>query len=151
MEKVAGRCEGFPTTGSNVGSNVCSCGLRQVSLRKHLDDAVNRALQMDHRDFIVSHRPMTKQLGLVVVDERSTYGDLDPVVSRSQEHAQLSLTTRCILQHGAPEQLSGDPAFNNAAMRAFCVKHDIAWSPRPPHRHNSIGLVERRIGVIKQV
>jgi hypothetical protein len=56
-----------------------------------------------------------------------------------------------ILQHGAPEQLSGDPAFNNAAMRAFCVKHDIAWSPRLPRRHNSISLVERRIGVIKQV
>jgi hypothetical protein len=147
MEKVAGRCEGCPATGSDVGSR----GLRQVSLRKHLDDAVNRALQMDHGDFIVSHRPVTKQLGLVVVDERSTYGELDPFASRSEEHAQLPLTTRWILQHGAPEQLSGDPAFNNAAMRAFCVKHDIVWSPRPPRCHDSIGLVERRIGVIKQV
>jgi hypothetical protein len=81
MEKVASRCAGCPATGRNVGSR----GLRQVSLRKHMDDAVNRALQMDHGDFFVSHRPMTKQLGLVVVDERSTYGELDPVASRSQE------------------------------------------------------------------
>jgi hypothetical protein len=92
---------------------------------------------------------MTKQLGLVVVDEKSTYGGSYPIASRSQEHAQLSLTTRWILQHGAQELLSGDPAFKNADMRAFCLKHDIAWSPRPPRRHSSIGLVERRIGVIK--
>jgi hypothetical protein len=43
MEKVAGRCEGCPETCSNVGSR----GLRQVSLRKPLGDAVNRTLQMD--------------------------------------------------------------------------------------------------------
>jgi hypothetical protein len=71
-----------------------SRGLRQVFLRKHLDDPVNRALEMDHGDFIVSHRPTTKQLGLVVVDEKSTYGELDPIASRSQKHAQFSLTTR---------------------------------------------------------
>jgi hypothetical protein len=55
------------------------------------------------------------------------------------------------LQHSAPEQLSGDPAVNNAAMCAFCVKHDIAWSPLPPRHHNSIGPVKRLIDVIKQV
>jgi hypothetical protein len=90
MEKFAGRCERCPATGNNV----CSRGLRHVSLRKHWDEAVNRALQMDRGDFIVSHRPMTKQLGQVVADERSTYGELDPVASRPQEHAQLSLTKR---------------------------------------------------------
>jgi hypothetical protein len=55
--------------------------LCQVFLRKHWDDAVYRALEMDHGDFIVSHRPTTKQLGLVVVDEKSTYVELDPIAS----------------------------------------------------------------------
>jgi hypothetical protein len=92
----------------------------------------------------VSHRPVTKQFCLVAVA-------LDSFVSRSYKYAQLSLTTRRILQHGAPERLSGDLEFNNLEMRTFCVNHDIAWSSRPPRRHHSIGSIEKRIGVIKQV
>lgn len=148
LQKVAVRCESCPLTGSNIGS----AGLRRVSLTKHLHPEGNRMLEIDHVSHVLSMLPVVRErLCLSLACKSTGYGETPPVTSKSLPVAIAAIESTWILRHGAPEAIAGDPGLGGKVMTAFCEQHGIQWEARPPRRHNTIGVVERRNGVMRQV
>lgn len=148
LVKVAERCDVCPLTGSNVGS----AGLRRVSLTKFVHPEGNRLLEVDHVSHVVSVNPVVRErLCLSMACKSTGYGESPPVANKGLPVAVASIELTWILRHGAPEAISADPGLGGKVMKAFCDEHQIRWEPRPPRRHNTIGVVERRNGVMRMV
>lgn len=148
LQKIVRRCDSCPLTGSNVSS----AGLRRVSLTKNLHPQGNRLVEIDHVSHVLSSSPAVReQLCLSMACNSTGYGETPPVASKSLPVAVATIEQVWILRHGAPEMLAGDPGLGGRVMSAFCEQHSIVWEPRPPRRHNAIGVVERRNGVMRLV
>lgn len=147
LKDVATKCITCPGTGNNVDPR----GLTKVSMTKHLRNDCNLAVQMDHCDMITSYDPLQKSQQLVMVDEDSSYSECTTAINKTPLHAMGLFHHVWLMRYGAPAQLSGDPAFNCTDVHNFCARNNILWVSKPPRRHNTIGLVERRIGVVKSI
>ena len=148
LTKVVERCDVCPLTGSNVGS----AGLRRVSLTKHVHPEGNRLVEIDHVSHVVSMSPRVRErLCLSMACNSTGYGETPFVASKGLEHAVTAVEHSWVLRHGAPESIAADPGLGGRVMREFCDAHSITWEPRPPRRHNTIGVVERRNGVMRMI
>ena len=148
LAKVVERCDVCPLTGSNVGSR----GLRRVSLSKVLDPMANKCVELDHVSHVVSMKPTVREtLCLAMVCQTTGFGETTQVASKSLPVAVASFELIWVCRHGAPQILTADPGLAGSVMSAFCATHSITWQTRPPRRHNTIGVVERRNGVMRMV
>lgn len=146
--RVVERCASCPMTGSNIGS----AGLRRVSLTKHLHPEGNRMLEIDHVSHVVSMSPTVReQLCLSMACNSTGYGETAQVASKSLPAAIGAIEMSWVLRHGAPESIAADPGLGGKVMNDFCAQHSVVWESRPPRRHNTVGVVERRNGVMRMI
>ena len=146
--EVVANCDLCPMTGSNISSR----GLRRVSLSKVVDPCANKCVEIDHVSHVVAKTPTVREvLCLAMACQGTGFGETPPVPSKSLPAAVSSFELVWVCRHGAPEILTSDPGLAGGVMDAFCTTHSITWQTRPPRRHNTIGVVERRNGVMRMV
>ena len=145
---VVANCDLCPLTGSNVTSR----GFRRVSLSKVVDPCANKCVELDHVSHVVSMQPTVREvLCLAMACQGTGYVETPPIESKTLAAAVSKFELVWMCRHGAPEILTADPGLAGKVMDAFCATHSIKWQTRHPRRHNTIGVVERRNGVVRMV
>jgi len=120
---------------------------KKVSIT-HLDSAFNASVQVDFFFPYVQDKTITV---FHARDRATGYSELEVVPSRDLSAAALAFDRMWMSRHGAPSSVSGDPEFNRSAFKEMLSEHGIQFDARPARRHNKLGSVERKNGVLRPI
>ena len=142
IKKVVGECKTCVRSGTPLPS-------RKVSI-KHVNEDFNQTVNVDF--FYFKHG--IPDVTYVFLHARCTgtgYSEVEVVDRRDMSAAAVAFDRMWISRHGAPRSVGGDPEFDKARFKVLLAQHSIKWKPRPARRHNKVGTVERKNGVIKNI
>lgn len=140
IKEVCGACEVCAKNGRPKSS-------RKVSLT-HVNQEFNQEIQVDFLFVYISGK---KYCILIITDTGTGYTELSIAADRSMSTIILLLETEWICHRGAPAAFSADDEYNKSALRTYLSTHGIEFKPRPARRHNKLGVVERKNGVVKTI
>jgi len=140
LEDTFEACEVCCTTGRPKDS-------KKVSIT-HLDSPFNASVQVDFFFPYVQDKTITV---LHARDRGTGYSEVEVLPSRDLSAAAVAFDRMWLSRHGAPKSVSGDPEFNRSAFKEMLSSHAIEFDARPARRHNKLGFVERKNGVLRQI
>lgn len=140
IRKITSECPICARSGHPVPS-------KKVSVT-HVNQAFNVELQVD---FTFLQVRGTKYTLMHMVDTGTGFSEGTLVSNRDAKTMCSVLDTEWINRHGEPRALSADDEFNNRTIERYLKSRAIQFKPRPARRHNKIGLMERKKGVVKRI
>lgn len=140
IEKVSRECETCARSGRPPPS-------KKLSLT-HVNQDFNDEVQGDFtfvdirgRKYTVIHYTCTG----------TSYSEASIVENRRWTTLVNELDKIWIFHHGAPAKLSADDEFNRRPIVAALTERSIEFHPRPPRRHNKVGIIERKNQTLKRI
>lgn len=140
IDKVFNACEVCAKNGRPAPS-------KKVSLTQ-VNSAFHEEIQID---FMYTKLRGTRYTVMTLTDVGTGFTELCICSDRKMETIVKTVETVWVCQHGAPTAISSDDEYNRAPLRKYLSTNSILFKPRPARRHNKLGVVERKNGVVKAI
>lgn len=140
IDKVDAACEICARHGRPLSST-------KISLT-HVNEAFNEEIQID---FTFCDIQGEKHKLMVITDTGTGYTEAQRVISKDMNTIVLLVEVLWICRHGASKKLSADDEYHRNKLTTFLNSQDIEFKPRSARRHNKVGIVERKNGILKNI
>lgn len=121
--------------------------MKMLSLT-HANKSLNEELRMDFMFHVIRGE---KQILLVKTDTGAGYTQSKNLLNRSLPVTIDVLESSWFFQYGMPKKLCADEEFNHPDLQRYLEAQDSLLMARPVERHNDIGIVERKNGILKTI